>query len=45
MATEILSAAPDTPPPTAGTEPDAPANLTADVTIIARGRRRRLRLR
>jgi hypothetical protein len=43
MATEILSAAPRTPVPDP-TE-NAPTMLAEDVTIMAKGRRRRFRLR
>jgi hypothetical protein len=43
MATEILSAAPRTPVPE--TADPTPAMLAEDVTIMAKGRRRRFRLR
>jgi hypothetical protein len=43
MVTEILSAAPETPV-AEPTEP-APTMLAEDMTIMARGRRRRFRLR
>jgi hypothetical protein len=44
MATEILSAAPRTPVVAERSE-DTPTMLAEDVTIMAKGRRRRFRLR
>jgi hypothetical protein len=44
MATEILSAAPRTPV-AEPTEKTGPTMLAEDVTIMAKGRRRRFRLR
>ena len=43
MATEILSAAPRTP--TSEPTENAPTLMAEDVTIMAKGRRRRFRLR
>jgi len=45
MATEILAVAPDTPIITDVSEEPESEIITKDVTLIARGRRKRFRLR
>ena len=44
MATEILSAAPEVAPTMAGADDPKEVLISEDVTLIARGRRRRFRL-